>query len=134
MGIPRGISLLVSGGSWLHQTYHGHFSSYWNSGWHSSDYRQWCYHKETRVKEENLFSYETFCWFLFVRNCNIIVLALCLYSLRLLGYSFIESPMESLIFEVLHDSHLINNISNPFLIDTETIWKFLVNDRGHDLR
>ena len=29
-----------------------------------------------------------------------IVLALALYCLRLLGYSFINSPMESLFFEV----------------------------------
>jgi len=34
-------------------------------------------------------------------NCNVIVLALALYSLRLLGYSFIDSPLESLFFEVL---------------------------------
>merc|ERR1719225_2336743 len=34
-------------------------------------------------------------------NSNIIVLALALYSLRLLGYSFIDSPLESLFFEVL---------------------------------
>ena len=35
------------------------------------------------------------------RNSNVIVLALALYSLRLLGYSFIEKPEESLFFEVL---------------------------------
>jgi len=34
-------------------------------------------------------------------NCNVIVFALALYSLRLLGYSFIESPLESLFFEIL---------------------------------
>merc|ERR1719447_2041015 len=34
-------------------------------------------------------------------NNNVIVLALGLYCLRLLGYSFINSPMESLFFEVL---------------------------------
>merc|ERR1719300_330272 len=34
-------------------------------------------------------------------NCNVIVLALGLYSLRLLGYSFIETPFQSLFFEVL---------------------------------
>jgi len=34
-------------------------------------------------------------------NNNVIVLALALYCLRLLGYSFINSPMESLFFEVL---------------------------------
>ena len=34
------------------------------------------------------------------RNNNVIVLALALYCLRLLGYSFINSPMESLFFEV----------------------------------
>ena len=36
-----------------------------------------------------------------IRNCNVIVLALALYSLRLLGYSFIDKPLESLFFEVL---------------------------------
>ena len=39
--------------------------------------------------------------FLTCRNSNVIVLALALYSLRLLGYSFIEKPEESLFFEVL---------------------------------
>jgi len=34
-------------------------------------------------------------------NCNVIVFALALYSLRLLGYSFIESALQSLFFEVL---------------------------------
>lgn len=34
-------------------------------------------------------------------NSNIIVLALSVYSLRLLGYSFIEQPLQSLIFEIL---------------------------------
>lgn len=34
-------------------------------------------------------------------NNNVIVLALALYSFRLLGYSFINSPMESLFFEFL---------------------------------
>eukprot|EP00092_Neocalanus_flemingeri_P040495 GFUD01044100.1.p1 GENE.GFUD01044100.1~~GFUD01044100.1.p1 ORF type:complete len:708 (+),score=166.26 GFUD01044100.1:153-2276(+) len=33
-------------------------------------------------------------------NTNVIVLALSLYSMRLLGYSFINLPMESLIFEI----------------------------------
>jgi len=33
-------------------------------------------------------------------NANVIVLALALYSLRLLGYSFINVPMESLVFEI----------------------------------
>merc|ERR1712156_1356953 len=34
-------------------------------------------------------------------NNNVIVLALGLYCLRLLGYSFINSPLESLFFEIL---------------------------------
>jgi len=36
-----------------------------------------------------------------IGNCYVIVLALGLYSLRLLGYSFIETPFQSLFFEVL---------------------------------
>ena len=40
-------------------------------------------------------------WISLLRNNNVIVLALALYCLRLLGYSFINSPMESLFFEVV---------------------------------
>ena len=36
----------------------------------------------------------------YFRNCNVIVFALALYSLRLLGYSFIESASQSLFLEV----------------------------------
>jgi len=34
-------------------------------------------------------------------NCNVIVLALLMYCLRLFGYSFINSPIQSLFFEIL---------------------------------
>ena len=58
-----------------------------------------------RLGSQLIFSFE-YCHLLagptpvLFRNNNVIVLALALYCLRLLGYSFINSPMESLFFEV----------------------------------
>ena len=43
-----------------------------------------------------------------------IVLALALYCLRLLGYSFINSPMESLFFEVSHLELDVNVLKSRF--------------------
>ena len=78
-----------------------------------------------------------------------IVLALGLYCLRLLGFSFINSPMESLFFEVstifkeackgrdfephqgLSDIAFLMNM--PFT-GLETVWELPLNDRRNDLR
>ena len=77
-----------------------------------------------------------------------IVLALGLYCLRLLGYSFINSPMESLFFEVsifkeackridfephqgLSDIGFLMNM--PFT-GLETVRELPLNDRRNDLR
>ena len=77
----------------------------------------------------------------YFRNCNVIVFALALYSLRLLGYSFIESASQSLFLEVLDFIFLslcfldgsLNLLFLIFNSGSETIWKFTSCDSSNDL-
>ena len=101
LGIPWSLPLLVPGGSWLHQAYYGNIFGHWNCGWNSTHHCQWSNYKEVWVINSTFWFRILYINIWSFRNCNVIVFALALYSLRLLGYSFIESPLESLFFEVI---------------------------------
>ena len=67
------------------------------------------------------------------RNTNVITVALFIYSFRLLGYSFINLPLESLVFEVEHNSMKRNFLAYFHILDIQTIWQFSTDDCSDDL-
>ena len=134
LGIPWSLPLLVPGGSWLHQAYYGNIFGHWNCGWNSTHHCQWCHHKEVWVINSTFWFRILYINIWSFRNCNVIVFALALYSLRLLGYSFIESPLESLFFEVSISIIILLTLFNSIhSSDFKTFWQLSTSYCCHDI-